>query len=156
MNLFKFNNFEVLLDYAHNVDGFLELEKYVAKTEATEKIGVLGVTGDRRDEDLMEIGRISGRMFDRIIFKHDRDLRGRTQSEMEELFMKGLREVNADMIVEMIAVEEKAISKALSGVQKNSFVVICADDISACIAQLRHAQKKENQADEQSPHVGKK
>jgi cyanophycin synthetase len=154
MNLFKFSNFEVLLDYAHNVDGFTELKKFLMRTEASKKIGVLGVTGDRRNEDLIEMGMISAEMFNKVIFKFDRDLRGRTKGEMEELFRKGVEVINKDLEIVVAPTEPEAIDMALREAGSGTFVVVCADDIMSCIRQLRAAQDDDRKKDNRTGNPG--
>lgn len=51
-------------------------------------------TGDRRDEDIRELGEISARYFDEIIIRCDKNLRGRTAEEIIELLQQGIRNVN--------------------------------------------------------------
>ena len=76
MNVFKFKHFEMLVDFAHNPDGFQAISNYLAKVEMHPKVGVIAAAGDRRDEDIRELGRIAGRTFDEIIIRQDKNLRG--------------------------------------------------------------------------------
>ncbi|MGY0039787.1 hypothetical protein [Pedobacter sp. NJ-S-72] len=54
MNIFKFKEFKILVDFAHNSNGFNGIKDYLKTIEATEHIGVISGTGDRRDEDIKE------------------------------------------------------------------------------------------------------
>jgi cyanophycin synthetase len=141
MNLFKFRKFEVLLDYAHNVNGYEDLQDFVKKTKATVKVGVICAAGDRRDEDIRAIGRLSAGMFDEIIIKYDRDLRGRTGEEITGLLIEGIGQM--EVPYKIIPDETKAIAYALGHSVKGAFVVICADNIPAVIHQLSEAREKE-------------
>ena len=38
MNLFSFGRFDVMVDYAHNPDGFREMMKFLRKTEASRNL----------------------------------------------------------------------------------------------------------------------
>ncbi len=67
MNIFKFKEFKVLVDFAHNPDGFNGIKDYLKTVEATEHVGVISGTGDRRDEDIIETARIAAQMFDRVV-----------------------------------------------------------------------------------------
>jgi len=53
-----------------------------------ERIGG-GGTGDRRDEDFITPGKLSAKIFDRIIIKED-DIRGRPRGSAAELIGKGI------------------------------------------------------------------
>ena len=58
----------------------------------THKVGIISGTGDRRDEDIREIGRISAKNFDEIIIRQDKNLRGRTAEEIINLLVEGINE----------------------------------------------------------------
>src|SRR5690606_40525839 len=58
LNLFKFENFSILLDYAHNPAGMRALQKFTDNLEATIKVGIIAGVGDRRKEDTNELGSI--------------------------------------------------------------------------------------------------
>ena len=59
LNLFKFENFQILLDYAHNPAGMRALQKFTDELDATVKVGIIAGIGDRREEDNNEMGRIA-------------------------------------------------------------------------------------------------
>ncbi|TXI80084.1 MAG: cyanophycin synthetase, partial [Flavobacteriales bacterium] len=94
MNLFQFRNFQVIVDYAHNPHGFEALGKFLSKVPDSPKIGVIAGVGDRRDEDTVNLGRLSARMFDEIIIRQDRNLRGKSDDEIIALLVKGIHEVD--------------------------------------------------------------
>ena len=48
MNVFQFKHFEVLVDFAHNPDGFEAISKYLEKVDAHPKVGLIAAAGDRR------------------------------------------------------------------------------------------------------------
>jgi cyanophycin synthetase len=58
-------------------------------------VGVISGTGDRRDEDIRELGSISAAYFDEIIIRCDKNLRGRTAEEIIALLQEGINSVNA-------------------------------------------------------------
>src|SRR5262249_33172364 len=63
-NVFDEHPFRVIVDYGHNaaaVERVAELVKSLRKRRA---IGVLQAAGDRRDVDILAIGRIGGATFD--------------------------------------------------------------------------------------------
>ncbi|MEO1467033.1 MAG: cyanophycin synthetase, partial [Cyanobacteria bacterium J06633_1] len=113
MNLFNVKDYQVLLDYAHNPHGFKAVGDFVRNWEGI-KIGVVGAPGDRRDEDLILMGKISAQIFDQIIIKEDRDTRGRVRGEVADLIKKGIYQVSVDKTCEIILDETEASSKALS------------------------------------------
>ena len=86
LNMFEFKNLKFLLDFAHNPAGVQLLCDFVTKMDGFPKIGVISGTGDRRDDDIRELGRISSKCFDEIIIRCDKNLRGRTADEIVNLF----------------------------------------------------------------------
>ncbi|MFN5711494.1 MAG: cyanophycin synthetase, partial [Bacteroidota bacterium] len=62
MNLFQFKKFQVMVDYAHNTAGFQAVGKFLDKIEAAPKIGIIAGVGDRRDEDIYNLGKQAAHM----------------------------------------------------------------------------------------------
>ncbi|MBL7772626.1 MAG: cyanophycin synthetase [Chitinophagaceae bacterium] len=144
MNLFQFKNFQVLADYAHNPAGFKVLKAFVDKTEATHKIGIIAGTGDRRDDDIRELGSIAATTFDEIIIRQDKHLRGRTEDEIINLLKEGIFRIKPDMQVKVIIKEMEAIDHAIANAPKDSFIAICSDVVTDA---LKHIQELKNNED---------
>jgi cyanophycin synthetase len=143
MNLFKFRDFRIMVDYAHNEDGFIELKKYISQVKSPLKIGVIGGTGDRRDEDLRKVGMYAAQMFDEIIIRTDKDTRGRNPEEINNLLLEGIRSVNENTPVKIIPEETEAIYYAISQAVKDAFILAFADHVMDTIAFVRDLQEKE-------------
>lgn len=134
MNLFEFNNFKVLVDYAHNPDGYRGIEEYLKDTGARKKIGIITGVGDRRDQDILECGVISARMFDHIILRNDNDLRGRTEENINALLLQGVREVSGSVPCEIVPDELDAVRHALQSAGEGDLVVALTDQIDEVLA----------------------
>ena len=143
MNIFNFKEFDFMIDYAHNTDGFIELKKFLDRTSASVKVGIIAVAGDRRDEDILTIGSISAKMFDEIIIRHDEDMRGRSEEEMTRLLMEGINLINPDLPVKIISDEIQAIQYAIDNARKGSFITVCSDKVHESIEYLTKAKIKE-------------
>jgi cyanophycin synthetase len=137
MNLFKFRNFELLADYAHNPAGFQVLKAYVDRVSAEHKVGIISGTGDRRDEDIQELGRIAANTFDEIIIRQDKHLRGRTEQEIIDLLMSGIKDVDANIPVKIIVNEKEAIDYAVRNAKKGSFITISSDVVPLALEQIQ-------------------
>lgn len=144
MNLFQFKNFQVLADYAHNPAGFTVLKQFVDKTVASKKIGIIAGTGDRRDDDIRELGKIAASMFDEIIIRQDKHLRGRTEDEIINLLREGIFSVKKDMLVTVILKELEAIDFAIEKAPKDSFIVICSDVVTDALQHIQHLKNSED------------
>ncbi len=145
MNIFHFKEFDFMVDYAHNIDGFLELKKFMNNTHASVKVGIISVAGDRRNEDIVMMGRLSAEMFDEIIVRHDHDLRGRTQESITALLTQGVREVAKYLPIQIISEEMDAIAYCVENAKKNSFIVDCTDSVKESTDYLaRKVQEEKN------------
>ncbi len=128
LNQFSFGGFKVMVDYAHNIDGYGEIKKFLSQIKG-HKIGVISAPGDRRDSDISAIGMLAANTFDTIIIRNDIDLRGRKGPDICDLIEKGIMEVNPDIPVHKIPNEQEAIRKAFSLVKKEGFIFISADKV---------------------------
>jgi cyanophycin synthetase len=146
LNLFKFKDFEVLLDYAHNPAGMQALHSFIQNLEGSPKVGIIAGIGDRREEDNIEIGRMAAEMFDEIIIRQDKHLRGRTEQELIDMLMKGIHQEDKNMKVSIFKSEEEAISHAIVNAKPNSLITICSDVVPDALRQV--LSYKEKEADE--------
>jgi cyanophycin synthetase len=139
MNLFNLESYHALVDYAHNPAGYEAVGGFVRNWQG-QRLGVVGGPGDRRDEDLIELGEIAARIFDRIIVKEDDDKRGRADGEVADLILKGIVQTNPNVRVETILSEVQALETALNEVERGGLVVIFPESVSRAIEiiQKRH------------------
>jgi cyanophycin synthetase len=146
MNLFKFRNFDFMIDYGHNTGGFQELKIFMEKVKATVKTGIITGVGDRRDEDIRNLGAFSGEMFDEIIIRHDKDMRGRAEHEITDLLASGIRSKNPKAKITVVSDELEAIQFAIDHAAKGSFILFCTDNVQESIdyVQARLDDEKEN------------
>lgn len=143
MNIFKFNNFTVMLDYAHNTHGMQAIGKFVSQVNASHKVGIVAGVGDRRDEDTIELGQEAAKMFDEIIIRQDKNLRGKTDTEIISLIQTGIRNISQDVVVHVIPKESEAIDFALSNAKKDSFITIISDVVPDALEQVKNLKEKE-------------
>jgi cyanophycin synthetase len=84
LNLMHVGHRRVLVDYAHNAAAVAGLVDFAMRLDAGRRVGVVTGPGDRRDEDLREIGRLTA-PFDHVIVKEDDNRRGRRAGEIAAL-----------------------------------------------------------------------
>jgi cyanophycin synthetase len=142
MNFVEIKDFSVLLDFAHNPAGLIGLKKFVEKLPHEFKVGVLCGTGDRRDEDLREMGRLAADTFDRLIIRRGDHLRGRTEENMRDLLLEGVKESKKDLAVEYIPESSDAIHYALGNANKGELVVILGDTVSKDLELVNRYREK--------------
>ncbi len=144
LNLFEFKNFTILLDYAHNPAGMLALKNFTDTIEASVKVGIIAGVGDRREEDTNQIGSIAAEMFDEIIIRQDKQLRGRTEEELIKMLHDGIKMVNPNKKTTIIPSEKEAINFAVQHAVKGSLIVLCSDVIPDALALVQKLKEQEN------------
>ena len=143
MNIFKFRDFTVMLDYAHNTHGMQAIGRFVAQVSASHKVGIIAGVGDRRDEDTIALGEESAKAFDEIIIRQDKNTRGRPAEEIVGLLQKGIQKIKPEMPVQVILKEREAIDYAIQQAKKDSFITIISDVIPDALEQVKAYKEKE-------------
>jgi cyanophycin synthetase len=137
LNLMRVGRGRLLVDYAHNAAAVAGLMELVMALDAGRRVGVITGPGDRRDEDLRELGRIAATL-DHVIVKEDNDRRGRAPGEIAQLVREGLVAGGlADSDIEIVADELAAVDRALALLDDRDIGVILADDVSAVLEHVR-------------------
>lgn len=143
LNMFEFNNFQVLLDYAHNAAGLRALQQMVLRMDGSPKVGIIAGIGDRRVEDNQEIGKVAAEMFDEIIIRQDKHLRGRSEKELIDMLLVGIKSVDPNKKVTVIPSERAAINNAISNATSGALIVICSDVVPDALAQVTQFKDEE-------------
>ncbi len=148
MNLTEVQGVKVIVDYCHNVPAMTALGDFVDKffddvtgLEKPQRIGVVATAGDRRDQDMVDLGVEAGKHFDRIIVREDVGLRGRKPGEAAELIAGGVRRSRdeggrvrqIDTVLDEIEATRAAVSLANAG----DLVVLCVDRARAVWDELQ-------------------
>lgn len=148
LNFFHFKNFTFLADFAHNPHGLRLLCDFISKLDYKHKIGIISGTGDRRDEDIRELGEISAQHFDEIIIRCDKNLRGRTADEIIGLLKEGIDKVDGDIPTTIIPNEDEALEYAYANTQPGSLVTIMCDVVSKALDKIRELKEREEKGKE--------
>jgi len=143
LNLFEFNNFTILLDYAHNPAGMRALQKFTNELDATVKVGIIAGIGDRRIEDNNEMGAIAAEMFDEIIIRQDKRLRGKTEEELIKMLDDGIKKKDPNKKTTIIPSEKEAIKFAVKNAVKGSLIIMCSDVIPDALDLVKHFKEQE-------------
>lgn len=143
MNIFEFKDFKFMIDFAHNPDGFKGIKEFLSHVDSPLKIGLIAGTGDRRDEDIHELGRLSAQMFDYIILRQEKHLRGRTEENILELLREGILSVDANKQFEIVSNEIDVIKYAISLAKPGAFIVALSDVVHNAIETVQNYQEQE-------------
>jgi cyanophycin synthetase len=143
LNYVEVGGVRVVIDYCHNVDGMRNLADFTrrmsddgsgnGKGRAGRALGVIGMPGDRRDEDMKEYGALAAGAFDEIIIREDRNLRGRAPGVTAGFVADGVRAAREQGTgvtrrVDKILDELSAVKAALRRANPGDLVVMCVDD----------------------------
>jgi len=137
MNVMRTERGTVIVDYAHNPAAIRGLMEFVARMPGGRRIGVVTMPGDRRDEDLRELGELVA-VLDYVVVKEaEQYRRGRPPGEVSRLIGEGLERggLGADRR-ETVEFEDAALVRAMDLMEPGDLVVILADDVPAVLAQL--------------------
>ncbi len=143
MNIFDFKKFKVLIDFAHNPTGYLGIEDFLQSIESQHKVGIIAGIGDRRDEDIKECAAIAARMFDHIIIRQEKHLRGRTEDEIINLILEGIKSENRNVTHEIIPKETDAIKHAINIAKEGTFITALSDVVTNAIEIVQQHLDKE-------------
>ncbi|HUR66170.1 MAG TPA: cyanophycin synthetase, partial [Chitinophagaceae bacterium] len=143
LNFFHFRNFTMLADFAHNPHGLKLLCDFVSKLDYTTRIGIISGTGDRRDEDIRELGEISAQHFDEIIIRCDKNLRGRTADEIINLLKEGIEKVNPSLPVMTIPNEDQALDYIYENPRQGALYTIMCDVVARALDKIRELKERE-------------
>jgi cyanophycin synthetase len=133
LNVFEFNGYRVILDYAHNPHGLHALGKFINAFGSTKKIGIVTAVGDRRDEDVVAMGVESAKIFDEIVIRLDEDLRGRRPEELISLLLAGIRKVSETVPVHIFDNDNAAFEFGFMLMQTEYLLVMLVDKIGKAI-----------------------
>jgi cyanophycin synthetase len=140
----------VIVDYCHNAPAMRMLGDFVDKIGESlsasselgrpSRIGVIATAGDRRDDDIRELGEVAAQHFDVVIVREDARLRGRKRGEAAALIATGVRTAMEQGArcrqVETVLEELDAVRHALSRSNPGDLVVLCVDQHQSVLAEL--------------------
>ncbi|MDQ3207048.1 MAG: cyanophycin synthetase, partial [Gemmatimonadota bacterium] len=138
MNIYDEHAFKVILDYGHNPAAVEAMCQLVERLDVVgRRICVIAAPGDRRDQDIMEIGRITAGRFDRYICRRDDQLRGRRPDEVPQLLREALLANGVPgEDIQVIPSEEAAVDAALREADPGDLVLIFGDAITRSWKQI--------------------
>jgi cyanophycin synthetase len=141
LNIFSVRNFTVMVDYAHNADGYRSIIETARQLPHSRLIGVVSAAGDRYSHKLQEIGRICGEGFDELFIREMTDRRGRAPGETAGLIREGALESGLDRNrLHVVLDGAEAIDQAIALGQEGDLIVVgCADTHDIIDAVRRHA-----------------
>ncbi|HMG16635.1 MAG TPA: hypothetical protein VK590_14355, partial [Saprospiraceae bacterium] len=87
--------------------------------------------------------RICAEMFDELIIRQDKHLRGKIDQEIIDLLIAGIKQHDPNKKVTIIPKESEAIKFALDNPKKASLIVICSDVVTEALSIVQRAKEEE-------------
>jgi cyanophycin synthetase len=143
MNLFQFKDYDVLVDYCHNPAGLVAIKEFIDSSDYLYKTGIICGIGDRREEDSLEIGRLSAELFCKIIIREDTDLRGKAAGETSAIVKRGIESSCFNPPVVNIPNEKQALLFAMDNALPGTLVMHCVQHIEEITEMLKLMQMQE-------------
>jgi cyanophycin synthetase len=133
-NITELNDVQIILDYGHNAAAVTALMEAVSALDERRTVMVMGLPGDRRDEDLQATIKATIGCVDTYIL-HDLliDLRGRAPMEVPHLLRQALP---PGTDCHFAAHQEEAVAKAWQLVQPGHRLIVLADLVDDAVALL--------------------
>ncbi len=140
----------VFVDYCHNAHGMRAMGDFVERLMQGRDPGpdvmrhrclaVVATAGDRRDDDMRELGAVAAEFFDSVIVREDTALRGRQRGASAELVEEGAKSAMAKggrcRSTSIVLDEIDAVREAMAWVNPGDVVVVCADKHATVLAEL--------------------
>jgi cyanophycin synthetase len=137
LNLVEVHGIKVVIDYAHNPHSLAMAGDFVQRLtgpsvngpQPGRRIAVIASPGDRRDEDMRELGRVAAGLFDIVIVREDANKRGRQRGEIAGRVIEGVRAATESRVQqsEIVIDERPAIEAALQQARPGDVVLLCVD-----------------------------
>jgi cyanophycin synthetase len=137
LNMTEVDGVTVVVDYCHNAHGMKMLGDFVDRwaggaMHGARRIGMVATPGDRRDEDIRDLGREAAPHFDVVVVPSEVSLRGRPLGEMPRLLVEGIDEAVAAGATKpettVVGTEPDAVAMALAAAREGDLVVLCASE----------------------------
>jgi cyanophycin synthetase len=91
-NVFDVRGVTVIVDYAHNPAAYSALAEMARSLLPGQLVGIVTAPGDRRDEDLLDVGRVCAGRFDELVV-YESSSRGRAYGGAVDLILQGAEDV---------------------------------------------------------------
>lgn len=127
MNFHQVAGVNVIMDYAHNPEALEALGATAGalRRDGGRLIAMISMPGDRRDDDIRQMGAIAARRFDHLVFRETPDNRGRPSGSVTALLAEGARQAGcAEERIHIVNREEEAAAFSLSFARPGDMVIL--------------------------------
>ncbi len=143
-NMMEVDGITIVLDYGHNTTALSRLLDVIKKFPHTRRTVVYSAAGDRRDNDIIDQGKLLGDHFDAVVLYEDTYLRGRKPGEIFSLFNQGLKFGTRVKDVEEVRGGVAALQRGLEKCRPGDLLVIQPDSVDDAVAFFISRLKEHN------------
>ena len=93
----------------------------------------------------IDIIKRASEMFDHIIIRQEKYLRGRTEQEIIDIIVSGINEANRNVTYEVIPIETEAIKHAIDHAEDGSYITALSDVVTNAINIVQEYLDKEQE-----------
>lgn len=139
LNIHDTHDIRVIVDYAHNPAALAALGELVASLRSVHGrvFGMVSIPGDRRDDDLRDMGRLAAGIFDEIMFREAPDGRGRPAGSINALMAQGALDAGKPPEnVHKLVDEQAATAACLDAARPGDLIVLMPTDVEGVWAQV--------------------
>jgi cyanophycin synthetase len=136
-NILEINGATCIIDYGHNAHALEAMVRAIDTFPHSRRTAVYSTAGDRRDCDILRMGELLGKAFDRVILYEDHYLRGRAEGEIIALFRQGMAAGDRAQQVEEFRGAVNSVEHALQTAQPGELLLIQADAIDETVDCVR-------------------
>jgi len=94
-------------------------------------------------EDNNLIGSIAAEMFDEIIIRQDKHLRGKSEEELIKMLQDGIAAKNPDIKTTVIPSEKEAIFHAVKNIPEGGLIILCSDVVTDALELVEDLKEQE-------------
>ena len=129
-NYHKRGDVTVMVDYGHNLAGYEAAIQSLKAAGGKRLVGVIGVPGDRQDEDIKGVGRLCAGAFQKLYIKEDADLRGRQPGEVAGLLKSAVLDGGAsEASITVIGNEADALKAAVESSESGDTIAVFYEEL---------------------------
>jgi cyanophycin synthetase len=142
-NMYSYGDRKVILDYAHNIEGYKAVMSSLKKIKKRNNlIGVIGLPGDRKDDIGYAIGEICAKNLDKIIIKEDKDKRGRKSGEVAEILKKAVLNTKKNADFKVCLDEVEALKYAIRMSKKDDVIIVFYEKLEPLLEIVKGESKE--------------
>jgi cyanophycin synthetase len=141
-NLFEVNGVQIVLDYGHNRGAMQAIGSSIHALGRRKTVMMIGLPGDRRDEDLIETFNATRSFVDAYVINEQEDLRGRRAMEVPVLLRDQLP---PEVPCALAGSQRDGIRKAWQWVQPGDRLMVIADMTDDAVEILRELGEERTQ-----------